>query len=525
MKSSEKQKRGGWNIYVLSVLSILAATALFIPGREHFAKGQWSLIYLLIVVLVASRSGVRASVVAASTAFLCLNYFFLPPYRTLQVSDPKDWLSLVVFLIVAVIMGMHTGRLREREDLARVREHETSMLNEFSSHLVTDISLLEMSDFIAKEAVKSLGSIGIWLFVTDDADGLREVHKTSVDQCADRGRLLARKSFELSKAIGISSTGAAKPEEWPVYITHADAGFDENIRDIAIPLNTTTNRLGVLYVGPRNDGNPYSGSEGRLIVGIANQVAAFIERKNLQTIAVQADALRESDRMKSTFVSSISHELKTPLASVTATVTNLLEKDLDWDAPVVRDELSAVMRDLDRLNESIGSLVDLSRLESSSWSPHREPYEFGEIIGTALSKVPEKYRSRVEFSIPEDLPMIDVDFAQWSRLLHHIVENALIYGGRSKPVCVGASSTPVEVRMWVEDAGPGIGVEEREHVFSKFYRGKASSSAPSGTGLGLAIAREIVRFHGGRIWIEDVQPHGARVVVSLPRSSMKERSE
>lgn len=517
MKTTEANGSRSWIRYVYSCLVVLAATALFLPGREHFAKGQWSLMYLLIVVLVASRSGVRASIIAACTAFVCWDYFFLPPYRTLNVSDPKDWLSLVIFMIVGTIMGLHTGRLREREDAARTSEREAAMLNCFSSHLVSEISLQEMSEILAKETADGLCSIGIWLLAPGEGGCLWEVHTTNIHECTDRGRLLASKAYCLTKAVGLPVVLPVRPAEWPVFVSHSDIGLSDSTHDIAIPLSTTTSSLGALYIGERRDGRAFSVSEISLIIAIANQVASFMERKNLQAIAVQADALREADRMKSTFVSSVSHELKTPLASVTATVTNLLENDLDWDAKNAREELSAVMSDLDRLNLSIGALVDLSRLESSSWRPHREEYELGEILGTVLSIVSARDRERVHFAIPEDLPPICVDFDQWSRVLHILVENALVYGGSANSVLVGAEAKEAVVRIWVEDQGPGISVEEREKVFSKFYRGKASASAPSGTGLGLAIAREIVSFHGGRIWIEDATPHGARLLISLPR--------
>ena len=119
--------------------------------------------------------------------------------------------------------------------------------------------------------------------------------------------------------------------------------------------------------------------------------------------------------------------------------------------------------------------------------------------------------------MPDDLPPIHVDFQQWLRAIQHLVENALAYSPPASRVLIGARSTPREVRVWVEDTGPGIPPAEREHIFEKFYRGTAAANLPSGTGLGLAITAEIVRFHGGRLWVEDVQPHGARFVIALPR--------
>ena len=198
-------------------------------------------------------------------------------------------------------------------------------------------------------------------------------------------------------------------------------------------------------------------------------------------------------------------------------MSNLLEHDIEWDEDRVRQELDAIQDDLQRLNNSIGALLDLSRLESAAWEPKKELYEFGEILGTAISKIPQKQRGRIAFDLPDDLPTIDVDFHQWTRVLQNLLENALCYSPENTPVRVGAVETASQIRMWVEDEGPGIPPEERERVFEKFYRGKTAAAVPSGTGLGLAVTREIVRFHGGKLWVEDVAPSGARFMISLPR--------
>lgn len=335
--------------YLFALLTVAAATIIFFAGRGYFAKGQWPLLYLLIVVIVAIYGGVWPAILASILSFFAWNYFFLPPYHTFMIDDPKDWISLITFLVVGVIMGMQTGRLRERE----------------------------------------------------------------------------------------------------------------------------------------------------------------------QKIA-QADALREADRLKTIFVSSVSHGLKTPLASVIATVSNLLEKDIGWQEGQVRAELAAIRDDLDNLSNSINSLVDLSRLESLAWLPQKNWFGLGEIIGTTLSRLAAKQRVRVTVALPDDLPEIEMDFEQIARMLQNIIENALVYSGDDRPVKISARYNAREVIVSIEDQGPGIPSEERAKIFDKFYRGAQASALPSGTGLGLAIAQEIVRSHGGRIWVEDATPHGARLMISLP---------
>ena len=511
--------------YVFAIICIVVATGIFLLGRDYFAKGQWALLYLLIIGLVAGLSGVRPALLSSLLAFLAWNYFFLPPFHTFRVSDPKDWLSLFVFLIVGVSMGLQTGRMRERETEAMAREREMALLNEFSAHLVSETAVSDMVDVLTREVRRAVEASCVTLFLPDESGNLYEIQSQSglceLDSLIIDGAEWVHRE---SKAIGLpvppvrSEMGGGG---WPISVDPKNANLDDLSKDIFIPLQTTSRQEGVLYVGKRSDGTSYFLRDARLLIAVANQAAAFLERKHLQGLAVQADALREADKLKSTLVSSVSHELKTPLSSITATVSNLLEHDVEWDAIHVRQDLEAVQEDLQRLNSSIGALVDLSRLESAAWEPKKDFYEFGEILGTALSKIPHKQRGRISFDLPDDQPMINVDFLQWARVLQNLLENALVYSPSDSPVKVGAASAHSEIRMWVEDEGPGIPPEDRERIFEKFYRGETSTKMPSGTGLGLAVTREIVRFHGGRIWVEDVVPHGARIVISLPKENQQ----
>jgi len=508
--------------YLFAILCVAVATGVFFFGRDYFAKGQWALLYLLIIGLVAGLSGWRPALLAAVISFLTWNYYLLPPFHTFLVADPKDWLSLFVFLIVGITMGLQTGRMREREAEAHAREREMTLLNEFSAHLVSDAGIPEIADMLMTEVSRAVGADRVILFLPDESGNLREVLPLAGSTAGSDQRITHAAAWAVKemKAVGLPVPLARSKIDisgWPVAISSRDAGIGEAGHDVFIPLQTAVSQEGLLYVEERADGLPYSLRDSQLLVAIANQTAAFLERKRFQVVAVQADALREADKLKSTFVSSVSHELKTPLASISATVSNLLEGDVEWDMALAHQELEAVQEDLQRLNSSISALIDLSRLEAAAWEPGTDWYEFGEVLGTALARIPKKQQLRVSFDLPDDLPLIKVDFQQWSRVLQNLLENALIYSPEESPVCVRASATDLEVRMSIEDQGPGIHPGDRERIFEKFYRGDASTRAPSGTGLGLAVTSEIVRFHGGRIWVEDVIPHGARMVISLPR--------
>ena len=495
--------------YVLAVAAIAVSTLVFLPGRSTFAKGQWALLYLLIVVLVAGASGTGPAILAAVLGFLVWDFFFLPPYHTLVVHDPKDWLSLVVFLAVGVIMGIQTGRMREREERAVARQRESALLNRLSTSLVSETSTDTMAQLVLGEAVDLLGAGSATLFVPG-GDGLVGLCAAPPCDAPDPGvATQAEWAFAHDEQLGLSVRAPAA--------ARAGAAGPAGDGGVYLPLRSPSGVTGVLAVGPRPSGRAFDADDSRVLASLANLVAVFLERQGLQAAATQAEALREADRLKSSLLSSVSHELKTPLAALTATVSNLLESDVDWDEQSVRDELRAIVADVTRLNNSIGALLDLSRLEARAWEPRREPYDLGEIVAASLDTVPIHQRDRVELAVPDDLPTLDVDFVQWTRVFQNLLENALLYTGGRGPVTVGAAATAGGVRLWVEDEGPGVPGDEHEAVFEKFYRGRQTGvQAPSGTGLGLAITREIVHAHGGTIFVEDVAPHGARFVIALP---------
>jgi two-component system sensor histidine kinase KdpD len=504
--------------YLVALIFVAAATALFILGRGYFAKGQWALLYLLIIAFVASLSGVRPALAAAILSFLAWNFFLLPPYNTFRIHDPKDWLSLGVFLLVGILIGIQTGRIREREKEARARAQETALLNRFSAHLVSNITELEMGKILISEVSHLTKAEEVALFLPNPEAGLTELAASpgAIGQQTPEVKALVAWTYRQSKAVGLPMFKEGNASGWPITVSSSETGLSSSGNTVFLPLQTSTYQSGVLYLKLPASQLDLGFHEARLLVALANQAAVFLERRHLQSIAMQAEAVQEADRLKSTLVSAVSHELKTPLSSMTAIVTNLLEGDIEWQEARAREEIQALQNDLKRLNSSIGSLLDLSRLEASEWKPQLEWYDFGEILGSVLAEFSPKERERISFALPEDLPPIRVDFPQWMRALHNLLENALNYSGEA-PVRVGASASPKEVRLWVEDEGPGIGSEERQRVFEKFYRGKSAAAVPSGTGLGLTISAEIVRFHNGRIWVEEVMPQGARFVIALPK--------
>lgn len=501
--------------YPIALAAVGLTTVALLPFRTLLTPDQTVLFYIPVVAVMARLAGVRPSALSAFASFVALVYFFIPPIHVLAVSSPRDWLTLVVFMLVALVSGQQTGRMRQREKLAVARQRDLALLNRLSSRLVSEESTVNMAAFMAAEIVSVLGASRAAVYAPD---GGRAALLADAGAPADAitEAALADWVVRNDKAVGLPEVPDLPIDERPMSVGPADAVEGVTADAVYLPLQAAEEIEGVLCARPLGGGGGFGGDELRLLVAIANLAAAFLERQRLEQAASQTVALHESDRLKSTLISSVSHELKTPLAAVTARVTGLLEEGASADPSRVRAELLEVETDLGRLNGSIGDLLDLSRLESDAWRPKPEDYDLSEILGTVMSRIPTAQAGRVVFGVPRDLPQIQVDFAQWARVLHNLVENALAYSPDGTPVRVSAKLLGDSVLICVEDEGSGVPDEEKQRVFEKFYRGSASGSAPSGTGLGLAIAREIVRSHGGRIWVEDVAPNGARFAIALP---------
>ena len=511
----------GWMVrhgFVTAALAIVVATAIFLPGRGAFAKSQWALLYLLVVVIVASVSGTWPAVVAAGLGFLAWNFFFLPPYDTFAIHDPKDWLSLVAFLVVGIAMGIQTGRMRERQARAEARGRETALLNRLSAYLVSEVSTESMTQTMLQEAARLLDGATATLYAAGADGRLRVVGGSEPSEADLRTVEWCHRS---NKGLGLHAPDRGSATAgWPIIAQPGDWGTPHvEDRDVFLPLQTATSVQGVLHFARPTAGGLPSKREEHLMVSIANLIAVFLERQRLQEALTSTVALREADQLKSSLLSSVSHELKTPLAGLSATISNLLEGDTRWDEQTVREELEAVVANVTRLNNSIGALLELSRLEARSWPARRDWNDLSDVAAAGLAALPPHQRERVHVDMPDDLPAVNVDYEQWARVIQHLLENAVLYAGGTEDVVLGARKSDDDLLMWVEDHGPGVPPEEKELIFEKFYRGKqAGAATPSGTGLGLAITREIVVAHGGSIRVEDVEPHGARFVVQLPNA-------
>jgi two-component system sensor histidine kinase KdpD len=283
-----------------------------------------------------------------------------------------------------------------------------------------------------------------------------------------------------------------------------------------LPLKTQRGVVGVLGVRPANPSSYLSPEQRRLLEAIASQAALAIERVQLAEQAQQAQLLQAAEKLQGALLNSISHDLRTPLVSITGALTTLEADGEGLDAATRRNLVVVAREEADRLNRLVGNLLDMSRIEAGALRVHREPGDVQEVIGAALERLDAALRDRpVTVDVPASLPAVPMDFVLIVQVLVNLVDNALKYSPAGSPIEIRCRAERNQVQITVADRGSGIPPEDLERIFDKFFRVQRPE-ATAGTGLGLAICKGIVEAHGGRIWAENRPDGGAVLTLVLP---------
>lgn len=511
----------GFLITSAAIVAVSLSVLVF-PHEGFIVRDRFALAFVLVVGAVGRIRGTRAGVVTAFLSFFVLLLLELVVVPTAGVADIVDIvIDLGIFLGVALSQGVQIGELRERERDALRREHETALLGRLSAQLVPDLPIETIAERVVGGLSELLGTRDAILFFAGPNGLQTSRRKIAAVIDADPVMLqLAEWSFDHSTAVGKTLPKQSCPGtfEWLETVPHGVAVPGAERDDFFVPLVSSTGVEGVLRLATSGPGHPDC-HEVTTLTYAARLLATFCERQRLQELAARAEALEEGERLKSALVSSVSHQLKTPLAAATATITSLVEEGSDAHGidPETQADLESAEADLGVLRQHIDHLLDLSRLEASQWQPVKEWNDLHDVSSSVRSALPEGLRSRVELHLPVDMPLLRFDFVQMSRALTHLVENALAYAPKDSRIVIGGAPVPGGgARLWVADEGPGVSGEQKSLVFGKFFRGDAAGATPHGTGLGLAIVADIVGCHGGTVWVEDNEPRGARFMIELP---------
>ena len=441
------------------VVLVAVVTLVIEVTKEWVPVLSLGVLYLAAVVPVAVVWGLAYAVPVAVASMLAFNWFHLPPLHTLTLADGENWFALGAYLAVAVVVSVLASRVRHRAAEAEQREREAALLAEIASDL--------------------LGGAPV------------------------EGEL-PRISERVAEVLGVSR---ARIELGPERSLRAD--------DDPYPLVAGERTVGRLCLSEHEEADLEV--RKRFLPGLASLLAVATDREELQREALDAEALRRSDTIKTAVIQAVSHDLRTPLATIEAALGGL-EGGVAGLTDADREELLDTIRvELVRLERLVENLLDLSRLQAGAARPRPEFWSADELVGQALDHL--KDADRVVVSVPHDLPPARVDAAQIQRVLANLLENALKFSPASEPVTVRFAATRKELLVRVVDRGPGIPESEHELVFEPFHRFEGAPPT-RGAGLGLAIARGFAEANGGRVWVESREGQGATFVLALPAAEV-----
>ncbi|MGO8877278.1 MAG: ATP-binding protein [Acidimicrobiales bacterium] len=506
----------------VAIASLAVLGALMFAFRPHLSDATVALVLVVPVIVGVVVGGSWAGVLAVLLGFLLYDFAFIQPYYTLRVGSGRDWLNLVVYVVVVALVARVVDRLRVAEDQARNRETDTQRLLELSELLIENRSLGDLLPLVVSIVQDAFACESVVLLLP--RDGRLEI-------VARAGReLTAAELRRVSPEPGVAAS--LMPQSAPSLLE------TEAFRTETIVLSAPGRPVGLIgLVGTR-----LSPHRRLLVRAFANHIAIALERAQLQEQTLRISVLEEVDRLRGALVGAVSHDLRTPLATIKASASTLLD-DGSAIAPADRKELlSLIDEQSDRLARLVTNLLDMSRIETGSLVVDRQPLDIGEVVREAVAGLrPLVPEGRLDVRIAPELPSVDADHVLIGQVVVNLLENALRYAPAGTAVEVTVTSGAARVEVAVTDYGPGFPEQERLRIFGlarptapvPVLSGLASRpaaaapatsprpavpapSAGGGSGVGLAIAKAFVNAHGGTIWADNVPGGGARVAFSLP---------
>ena len=484
---------------------VVAATALGWYGFGHDLLPDVVMVYLVGVVVISMRFGYVASLMTAVLSVVAFDFFFIPPYFSFAVSDLRHTVTFAVMFLVAVVISHLTRRIREQADSARGSERRTASLYSISRELGAAQGRARLLE-VANRHLREVFDARVAVMLPGD-DGMLE------PVFAEPGTL-----DDGDKDLGVA--------EW-VWLNQRAAGASTDTlpsaRALFVPLKGSRGRVGVLAVYPSAQTRLADADERQLLDTFAGLVGSALERAELAEEARRSRLRAETEQLRNSLLSSVSHDLRTPLAVVTGATSSLLDEHGPQDPAVRRDLLQTAHEEALRLNRLVRNLLDMTRLEAGSLRVTKEAQPLEEVVGSALGRMDDRLRGReVRTDLSPDLPLVPFDSALVEQVLINLIENATKYTPAGTPIDVSARAVDGEVEVEVSDRGPGIDPKNAERVFEKFYR--VHDGEGGGAGLGLTICRGIVAAHGGRIWVEERPGGGSSFRFTLPLGTGAEAS-
>ncbi|HYO95885.1 MAG TPA: sensor histidine kinase KdpD [Polyangiaceae bacterium] len=475
----------------VSQVSTAASWVLF--GREQLPDVV--MVYLLGIMLVASRYSLGASVLAASLSVAAFDFVFIPPYLTLSVSDLRHTVTFGVMFLVAIVISGLTQRIRNQAQAARQRELRIAGLYDLSRELASTQGSQRVIEVAAGHLEKVL-QCSVAVYTSDEKGKFSRVQGSAEsDAASEREGSIAQWVAENRKEAGLGTT--TLPSSTALYV----------------PLMASGGLAGVVSLKPIEPDRFQSIEQRRQVDAFATQMALAMERAVLSEQTDRARREVETEQLRNSLLSSVSHDLRTPLAVITGAASTLVQSPT-LDAAAREDLSKTILEESERLNRLIRNLLDMTRLESGTVKVNKEWLPLEEVVGSALNRLEARLAGRdVSVRLARELPLAPFDAVLIEQVLINLLENATKYS--AGPLEINATHTREEVIVEVADRGDGIPVGQEARIFEKFERA-ARERGPSGVGLGLAICRAIVAAHGGRIWAHNRSAGGASFHFALP---------
>jgi two-component system sensor histidine kinase KdpD len=473
--------------YAIAVAGTAVVTGSLLALRGDVSTTNVVLGFLAVVFGAAAAGGLGPGLTACGLGFLAFEVLFLPPYDTFHVAEPQDWVSLGVYVAVAIAVSALVELIRRRQGEAERREQQARVLYELSSSLVAHGGLDDTLQSMAA-TVRSLFELAGCAVVLGEGDELR----------------VAARAGDIGELEGTV----------PVTVRGPDAGLGPG-QTLTVPMRGAEGPVGALVVVAGGPGSLVFGEpERRVLATFANQAALAVEQRQLEDERARARELEETDRHRSALLNSVSHDLRTPLASIKGSVTSLLDGEVDWTAGQRKEFLATIDNETDRLTHLVTNLLDMSRLETGDYRPDIVEVGLAEIAGPVVETARGRCDQRISVSLAAGLPDVLADPVRLDQVLTNLLDNARRYAPGS-PVELSAAEADGMVEVRVADHGPGVPPAERERVFERFYRLKRGGHRPEGTGMGLSICRGIAEALGGGLTVETTPGGGATFVLRL----------
>jgi two-component system, OmpR family, sensor histidine kinase KdpD len=466
--------------FVIEALMVVAITLIYFRWL-HVNPTTVGFTFLLAILSVSTAWGLRHAIFLAILSTLAFNYFFLPPVLRFTIADPENWVALFAFLFTAIVASQLSERARREALESNRRRREVERLYGFSQQLLVSENIFELLNAIPRYLVDSFGVTGAAMFLD------RKQETYYLDPASQA-------LFPAEQLKAISGRGE------PV--------FDREHSVCFMPL-----RMGVRPVGCIG----LAGCElsRETLEAIGSLAATAIERTNTAEKLTKIEAARESDRLRSVLLDSVTHEFRTPLTAIKASAETLLS-EVELDKPQRKDLLEVINEESDRLNRLVGEAAEVAQLDSHQLELNFKPHQMREAIEAAITQTRAALETHpLQVQIPPDLPALRMDLARITEVLVHLLDNASKYSPSGTPIQITVQTGAGEVVTSVADHGPGIDGFEQDMIFEKFYRGRNLRASIQGTGMGLAIARAIVELHGGKIGVTSQVGRGSVFHFSL----------